>query len=158
MPFLEDSANLTNAKLSRADIRQADLRNADASHASFRGANLSGGRLRGADPRRANFSEWSRYEESRWNVDIDDRRCSNLRGADFTEPNLSHADLSKGNFIDAHFWGAHLRQVKFDHATLTGAEFWKAQIADWSVRDIVYEYAFWDKFATTKSQYASSEF
>ena len=168
-------ANLSHAKLFGADLRRAnlshvdmycaDLSGASLFSANLRKANLSGAKLRDADLGRVNM----RYGKL-FNTDL---TRANLRKAylvhvDLSGANLSHAklfgaDLRRANLTKSTLESADLRSVNlqranFDRATLTNAHLWETLRADWSIKAVICERAYWDEDANDPTEYAPGEF
>lgn len=91
-----------------------------------------------------------------------------LAAADLERADLSGACLSGADLCGANLCGALLRDAdlsmatligaRLERAVLTGACLWETRRADWSIADVVCEYAFWDERCTEERSYAPGEF
>jgi len=143
-------ANLRDAKLDRAELWGADLNKADLSGASLQGANLSKAHLK-----KVNLSGADLYGA--------DLSNANLSGADLSEADFSRANLSEANLSDANLNGADLREAGLlyaclDSANLSGAKLWETQRTNWSIKDIICEYAFFDESSEELKHFSPGEF
>lgn len=153
-------ADLLKANLSGAIITQANLRRANLIKAVLNGANLINAILTHANLARARIidAELSRA----------DLRTAILGRARLNNSNLERANLNGAILENAHCYNANMAMVrlrsarlintKLDGAILTGVQLWEVQNAGWSIKDVVCEYAYWDKIGKEKSVYRSGEF
>jgi uncharacterized protein YjbI with pentapeptide repeats len=145
-------ANLSGARLDRATITGASFTNADLSGASilrpnvfsgldvavaelpsFAGAKMAGAHLsgkfdrvsfRGADLRQSFFGAKDPRSEELITARVELKTC------DFTDANLSGADLSHNAAQYAKFVGADLRGANLAHANLMEADFTGADVTN----------------------------
>jgi uncharacterized protein YjbI with pentapeptide repeats len=156
-----NKANLSGARLDRATITGASFIDADLSGASilrpnvfssldvavgelpsFAGAKMAGAHLsgkfdrvsfRGADLRQAFFGAKDPRSEELITARVE------LKACDFTEANLSGADLSHNAAPYAKFVGANLRGANLAHANLMEADFTGADVTDADFTGAVFE-------------------
>ncbi|WP_287373159.1 pentapeptide repeat-containing protein [Prosthecochloris sp.] len=152
--------NLFEAKLSRADLSGANLREANLSGADLREANLIEAKLsradfRGADLRRANLSRTDLREADLHDIDLSkaNLREANLSAVSFYGTKLNHAnlesvDLRRCDMIDSNL----------DGAVLTGAKLWESKRSGWSIKEVICEYAYFDREGGVKTEFKPGEF
>ena len=172
--------NLSEANLSRANLRGAFLKDANLNRVSLSGANLGGANLAGADLSEATLSGADLSNANLSNATLSNATLSSadlskailewadLKGADLSNADLSDAlldwaDLSwascyKANLSRASLGVTRLIDTNFDGATLTGADLWETQRAQWSIKDVICEYVYWDEHNKEKSFYNLGEF
>jgi hypothetical protein len=126
----EINPNLNNAILSEANLCKINLVKADLRNTYFKNANLSRANLREAD----------------------------LYMAYVSYANLSYANLSKANLTTARLVTARLINTNLDGANLTGAHVWETQRSGWSIKNVICEYIYWDRYAKEKTYYQPGDF
>ena len=133
-------ADLRNAKLRDANLKQAVLIRSDLSQASLNNANLSAAAL--------NHVNLTRAYLVNANLTETDLRAANMRGTHLENSNLDKADLRSANLQFAILDDCYADRIKM----------WETQRADWSIKGIRCERAYWDKDADEVTRYASGEF
>ena len=163
-------ANLSGANLRGANLRGANLNGADFSGADFSEVNLSGFNLSefnlsGANLSKANLSraKFNGANLSKTNLSRVNLSRANLSGVNFSKANLSGVDFSGANLNKTNLSGANLHQTNFvdavlDSATLTGAQLWETQRGGWSIKNVICDYAYWDRESKKPVHYALHEF
>ena len=130
---LISSNQCVGCKLAGVDLQQADLRGVDLRQADLRGANLFKAKLR-----KAKFND-ALLSGSDTNLNFTELRQADLTGADLSHASLEGADLRQAVLAytvltDAKLTGAHIYQIGDSHldltlATLDGADFSGALMA-----------------------------
>jgi uncharacterized protein YjbI with pentapeptide repeats len=158
-------ANLSDAILFRTDLRNASLsyaslRNAYLSYADLRNASLSYADLRVATLRDAILSDTILIKADLRYADLSyvNLRNAILSDAILSSTNLSDANLSYANLIGASLFTARLINTNLDKANLTGAHVWEIQRAGWSIKGVICEYIYWNRYPNEKNEYAFGEF
>ena len=133
-------ADLRNAKLRDANLKQAILIRADLSQASLNNADLSGTAFNHANLTRAYLTDANLTEA--------DMRSANMRAVQLENANLNSVDLRSAN----------LQFAVLDNCNADKVKLWETQRADWSIKGIRCESAYWDKDADEITRYAPGEF
>ncbi|UUO32540.1 MULTISPECIES: pentapeptide repeat-containing protein [Bradyrhizobium] len=140
----------TGVDLTARDLRYADLRGTDLRGASLRGANLTGAWLPGADLSFANASglpqnsadgcagELASEGTRHGYVQVVPKntcrtvfKYANLRGANLSRSDITHASFLASNLMDADLSGARGVGAEFDSSTLRDAKLVGADLS-WS--------------------------
>ena len=154
-------ANLVRACLNEAKLFLANLSGANLSKVYCRRANLSGANLTKVDLSRAtlDYTDFSEASLSEANLSETYSERAKFRGADLGAANLSEADLCVANFRGANLGATNLRGAKLcfanlseayicfarlDGADLTGAVLMRTQCENWSIEDVICEYAYFE--------------
>ena len=138
-------ANLRSAKLVSTGFSKACMEKCNLERADLRAAMLSGAFLGKANLTEANLV----------NARLDN---ADLSFANFTQANLRHTNLRGANAHGADFRLAILHLCILDGADLTDSRLWESQRAQWSIKGIVCERAFWDKDGSVASEFAPGDF
>jgi Pentapeptide repeats (8 copies) len=133
-------ANLISADLSGANLYEADLSEAKLSRAKLYETNLSKAKLFGTNLIRAKMGKADLKEATLIGADLSKAvlRNADLRGTDLTSCCLQHATL--------------------DQANLTNIRLWETQRANWSIKEIICEGAYWDQEGRRLNHYGPGEF
>jgi uncharacterized protein YjbI with pentapeptide repeats len=178
-------ALLGSARMWSVRLNGADLRFADLAHASLRWADLSGANLSEANLEYADLVDTTMVETNLLQAQLSyanlsgstmtgvsmveaDLSGATLRGTKMCRAILSKADLSRADLYGADLTAAQLSEIDFrsatlqntklDGATANDVQLWETQRADWSIRGIVCEGAFWDEGGEKPTEYAVGEF
>lgn len=162
--------NLRGAKLNAAKLNGVNLSEADLSGFNFSGFNLSGINLSGADLSNAILIKANLRETNLSGADLRGAKLNaaklsgvnlsrtDLSGFNFNKFNLSKANLSRTNLNGANLHQTNLVDAILDGATLTGAQLWETQRTGWSIKGVICDYAYWDREANERTEYAPGEF
>lgn len=105
---IKQSTSFSHADLRGAELPGAALGGTNLNRSDFQDANLRGADLTGADLRQANFSG-ANFE------------TANLSYANLERADLSWAKMNKANLVEAYLDGADMTSAGLRHASLTGA-------------------------------------
>ena len=128
-----------------ADLQEADLSDTDATDATFMYSNLERATLNNGD---FSFADFYKVNFSYANLSE-----ANLKGA-----KLFESDLTEANFKDVNLSAANLRGAYLNKTVLTGVKLFDISTTGWILKDIICEYAFWDKEGEKKTYYEPGEF
>ena len=128
---IDNTISFAKCELIEADLTGASLHDADFTSANLYAADLTGADLYSADFTGANL----------WYADLANVRGgaiftrARLENVDFTDADLTGADLSRANMENAHLTDADLRRVdltgaNLEFAPLTGADLSHADLTD----------------------------
>ena len=149
------AADLSEAHLAKANLREAELEDTDLTAADLTDADLRDATLRIANLNRANLTNAKLSGTNLLGADLQEA-C--LRNARLIGTNLYNADLTGAILHNANLNSANLQGARLDNATLTGAKLWQTQIARWSIKGILCEFAYWDEAGEKPDHYDPGEF
>ena len=127
--------NLNGADLSYANLNYANLSYANLSNVNLQSANLLGANLVNADLRGANLTNVSLPSSANLsNVHLSREGYLYFRNSGSALagliPNLSFADLSSTDLMDARLWFANLSNANFSNVNLSRSVLWAADLGN----------------------------
>jgi uncharacterized protein YjbI with pentapeptide repeats len=152
--FLEGAnlkrARLQGAHLEGANLKRARLQGANLEDASLVRARLIGAHLEGANLKRARL-QGANLEDAILDGAI-------LEGAILDGAHLEGASCFNTIFRDAALQRTALIGTRLDGADLTGVKLWETQRADWSIKGVICQRAFWDRNGEERTDYEEGDF
>lgn len=129
-----------------ADLKKADLSDSDLDHSDLSGANMYGVNLKESNMWHSTVSGANLLDA---NLEEFSAQHSNFKGAtlarvmapycDFSESNLTGADLRQGKFLSCKFLGASLKNAQLQSAHFKGADLKGADLTGADLRGADFE-------------------
>lgn len=148
-------ANLEKANLWGATINNANLLGAWLDHANLCYVNLAGAKLFLAQMCEADLSGAILEDTELIRTQL---RKANLQGTHLLRARMDNANLIDANMGDSIVHLASLIDAVLDGANLTGAYLWETKRSGWSIKDIICEYAYFDRDGIEKTDFKPGEF
>lgn len=109
------------------------------------------------------YSDLERQNISFANLSGVDLSNANLSGANLSNACLSNVNLSGSNLSDCNLANSDLRTACLidsilDNSILTGVMIWEAQKANWSIKNVICEYAFLNREGNKKTEFHKGDF